>query len=98
MEESTKVDGFDKPRVVDNRGRNAVKCKFNSRFEEKEWEPPPVFLTEEFHGQRILMATVQGIAKSRTWLSDLHFADHAALSHTSMAHADNLIYQTASFH
>ena len=36
MEESTKVDGFDKPRVIDNRGRNAVKCKFNSRFEEKE--------------------------------------------------------------
>ena len=25
MEESTKVDGFDKPRVVDNRGTNAVK-------------------------------------------------------------------------
>ena len=35
MEESKKVDGFDKPRVVDNRGTNDVKCKFNSRFEEK---------------------------------------------------------------
>ena len=35
VEESMKVDGFDKPRVVDNRGTNDVKCKFNSRFEEK---------------------------------------------------------------
>ena len=36
MEESTKVDGFDKPRVVDNRGRNAVKCKFKSTVHMEE--------------------------------------------------------------
>ena len=27
----------------------------------REWLPTPVFLSEEFHGERILGATVQGV-------------------------------------
>ena len=33
---------------------------------EKEWQPMPVFLLGEFHGQRSLAATVHGVTKSRT--------------------------------
>ena len=32
--------------------------------------PPPVFLPGKFHGQRSLAATVHGVVKSRTELSD----------------------------
>ena len=37
--------------------------------------PTPVFLPGEFHGQRAWWAIVQGIAKSRTWLSS-HWSLH----------------------
>ena len=36
----------------------------------REWHPAPVFLPGEFHGERILEATVHGLAKSQTWLSN----------------------------
>ena len=36
----------------------------------REWQPTPVFLPGEFHGQRSLVATVHGVAKSRIQLSD----------------------------
>ena len=36
----------------------------------REWQPTPVFLPGEVHGQRSLTATVHGVAKSRTQLSD----------------------------
>ena len=36
----------------------------------RKWQPAPVFLPEEFHGQRSWQATVYGVAKSRAWLSD----------------------------
>ena len=36
----------------------------------REWLPTPVFLPGELHGQRALRATVHGVAKSRTRLSD----------------------------
>ena len=32
----------------------------------RAWQPAPVFLTGEFHGQRSLVATVHRVAKSRT--------------------------------
>ena len=35
------------------------------------WQPTPVFLPGESHGQRSLRATVHGVTKSRTRLSDL---------------------------
>jgi len=35
----------------------------------REWQPTPVFLPGEFHGQ----APVYGVAKNRTQLSDFHF-------------------------
>ena len=38
----------------------------------RKWQPTPVFLTEKFHGQRSLAATVHGVAKSRTQLSTKH--------------------------
>jgi len=40
------------------------------------WQPTPVFLPGESHGQRSLWATVHGVAKSWTQLSNL------ALEHT----------------
>ena len=36
----------------------------------REWQPTPVFLPGEFHGQRSLAATVHGVAKSQTQLND----------------------------
>ena len=37
----------------------------------REWQPTPVFLLGEFHGQRSLAGyTVHGVAKSQTLLSD----------------------------
>ena len=37
----------------------------------REWQPTPVFLPGEFHGQRSLAVyTVHGVAKNWTWLSD----------------------------
>ena len=35
----------------------------------RAWQPTPVFLPREFHGQRSLAATVHGAPKSQTWLS-----------------------------
>ena len=32
----------------------------------RKWQPTPVFLLGEFHGQRSLEATVHGVAKSWT--------------------------------
>ena len=37
---------------------------------EKGMQPTPVFLPGESHGQRSLVATVRGVTKSQTWLSD----------------------------
>ena len=38
----------------------------------RKWEPTPVFLPGEFHGQGAWWAIVHGVAKSQTWLSDQH--------------------------
>ena len=39
----------------------------------REWQPTPVFLPGEFHGQRRLVrVTVPGVTKSRAWLNNLH--------------------------
>ena len=32
----------------------------------REWQPTPVFLPGEFHGQRSLVGYVHGVAKSQT--------------------------------
>ena len=39
----------------------------------KEWQPTPVFLPGESHGQRSLTGNSPWVAKSRTRLSDFHF-------------------------
>ena len=39
----------------------------------RKWQPTPVFLPGESRGQRSLVTTVHGVAKSRTRLSDWHF-------------------------
>ena len=31
----------------------------------RKWQPTPVFLPREFHGQRSLVGTVHGVTKSR---------------------------------
>ena len=36
----------------------------------RKWQPPPVFLPGESHGQRSLEGTVHGVTKSRTRLSE----------------------------
>ena len=43
----------------------------------RKWQPTPVFLPEEFHGQRSLVGyTVHGVAKSQTWLKWLSTWGH----------------------
>ena len=37
----------------------------------RAWQPTPVFLPGESHGQKILVATVHGVAKSWTQLKQL---------------------------
>ena len=34
----------------------------------RAWQPTPMFLPGESHGQRSLVATVHGVTKSQTWL------------------------------
>ena len=44
----------------------------------RTWQPTPVFLPGESHGQRSRAAyTVHGVAKSRTWLKRLSTAQHS---------------------
>ena len=45
----------------------------------RAWHAPPVILPGERHGQRSLGATVQGVAKSWTWLSNLALHDDLCL-------------------
>ena len=42
----------------------------------REWQPTPVFLLGESHGQRSLQATVHRVTKSQTQLSDTHTHTH----------------------
>ena len=42
----------------------------------KKWQPTPVFLPGESHGQRSLAGTVHGVAKSLTWLKWLSMHTH----------------------
>ena len=37
-----------------------------------KWQPTPVLLPGESHGQRSWQATVHGVSKSQTWLSDYY--------------------------
>ena len=40
----------------------------------RKWQPIPIFLNEESHGQRSLAAyTVQGVLKNLIGLSNFHF-------------------------
>ena len=36
----------------------------------RAWQPTPIFLPGESHGQRSLVGTIHGVTKNRTWLSD----------------------------
>ena len=42
----------------------------------RQWHPTPVLLPGKSHGWRAWWATVHGITKSRTWLSDFTFTFH----------------------
>ena len=42
----------------------------------REWQPTPVFLPGEFHGQRSWWSIVHGVSKNNTRLSNLHFHFH----------------------
>ena len=50
-------------------GRKIKTC-FEKYKERRKWQPTPVFLPGESHGWRAWWATVHGVAKSRTRLSD----------------------------
>ena len=39
-----------------------------ARYWRRKWQPTPVFLPREFHGQRSRWATIYGVTQSRTWL------------------------------
>ena len=39
----------------------------------RKWQPTPVFLPGESHGQRSLAAAVHGVTKGQTWLSNFTF-------------------------
>ena len=41
-------------------------------WKEPNWQPTPVFLSGEFHGQRSLAGYSLRVAKSQTLLSDFH--------------------------
>ena len=43
---------------------------FERSPEGRAWQPTPVFLSGEFHGQRARWATVHGVTKSQTQLND----------------------------
>ena len=43
---------------------------FSGYPQRKKWQPTPVFLPEESHGQRSLLGAVHGLQKSWTWLSN----------------------------
>ena len=47
----------------------------------RAWQPTPVFPPGESHRQRSLAGTVHGVAKSRTWPSDLAHACTRARTH-----------------
>ena len=47
---------------------NLLQCSWR-----RKWQPTPVFLPGESHGQRSRKATVHEVAKSRTRLSDFTF-------------------------
>ena len=57
----------------------ARRCGFNPWVKKilwrRKWQPIPVFLPGEFHGQRSLVGYSPWVARSPTWLSDLtlHF-------------------------
>ena len=44
-----------------------------------KWQPTPIFLPREFHGQRTWRAAVRGVTKSQTHLSDYHSLTHSSL-------------------
>ena len=45
-------------------------CLKNTEHQRRKWQPTPVFLPGESHGQRSLVATVHGVPKSQTPLSN----------------------------
>ena len=44
----------------------------------RAWQPTPVFLPGESHGQKSLVGTAHGVAKSRTWLLRQHRSTHSS--------------------
>ena len=57
------------------KSRRHKRCGFDSWVGKilwrRAWQPTPVFLPGEFHGQRNLMGTFHRVAKSQTWLMQL---------------------------
>ena len=60
--------------VVKESACQCRRCGFNPEVQQtlwrRKWQPVPGFLLGESHGQRSLVTTVYGAAKSRTGLSD----------------------------
>ena len=56
------------PAMWETQGLNPEKISWR-----RAWQPTPVFLPGESHGLRILGATVHGVEKSWTRLSNFHF-------------------------
>ena len=45
----------------------------------RKWQPTPVFLPGESHGQRSLVGTVHGVTKNRTWLKWLNTSNTVSM-------------------
>ena len=59
-----------------------------------KWRPTPILLPGKSHGQRAWWATVHGVAKSRTQLSDLTFTFHFhALEKEMITHSSVLAWR-----
>ena len=60
------------------------RCRFNPWVGKipwrRAWQPTPVFLPGEPHGQRTWWATVHRVAKSKTWLKQFSMHAHGLLA------------------
>ena len=68
----------------------AIYDKPTANIWRRKWQPIPVFLPGEFHGQRSLAGyTVHGVTKSQTQLSDYHTHTHTHTQQTLFSNVRN---------
>ena len=85
--------GFPGDKESSSQCRRGTRCGFDPWFGKipwrREWQPTPVFLPGESHGQRSLASTVHGAAESQTQLR-AHACAHAQTYRIYLARRNNL--------